>query len=206
MKKLLILFGVILGITLSAQVPGTPDANGTITPGPPWVTGIPSGGGEMELQLQYLQDGIDNLSENGLVHLFVYFGDSTVSKSYTTSWAQLTNATDSLFIQTELVGFTMSGDTITVVNSGDYDFLGNFAFDGDNGETINMRYYNVTQTSGIPIAAAVTTRGANNFESLSVIAYAELAAGDKIVAQYKGDASGTAVFKNGVIRITRLHE
>ena len=57
MKKLLIIFGLIIGITLNAQIPGTPDANGTITPGPTdWVTGLSAGDGEMKLQLDYLYD------------------------------------------------------------------------------------------------------------------------------------------------------
>ena len=47
------------------------------------------------------------------IHMFIYFGDSTVSLSYTTSWAHLTNTGDSIFIQSETDGFTISGDTIT---------------------------------------------------------------------------------------------
>jgi len=208
MKKLLILFGLILGITLTlnAQIPGTPDANGLITAGPPWVTSIPSGGGEIELQLQYLQSGIDTVSKNGLVHLFVYFGDSAVSKSYTTSWAHLTNASDSLFIQAELDGFTMSNDTITAIYKGGYDFDGNYSQDADNGETVGVRFYNVTQTKGIPVAGSQKGGGAGDFGSATILAHGDLNAGDKIVLQYKGDANGTAVFKNGVIRIRRIHE
>ena len=68
-----------------------------------------------------------------------------------------------------------------------------------------MRFYNVTQTAGVPTAGAVTTRGANNFESNRVIGYYDITAGDKIVVQYKGDASGTAVYKNASVLITRLH-
>lgn len=207
MKKLLIIFGIILSVALNAQIPGTPDANGTITAGPPYeATGISTGGGEMELQLNYLDSRIDSVHVNEEIHMFVYFGDSTISKSYTTSWAHLTNAIDSMFIQTELDGFTMSGDTISITSGGDYDFLANFTHDGDNGETVSTRFYNVTQTTGIPVAGAQTMRGANNFGSTSIIAYSEIDAGDKIVVQYKGDGSGTAVYKNGVIRITRVHE
>ena len=57
MKKLFVLIGLILGMALYAQ-PGSPDANGAITPGSPWVTGIPSGGGEMELQLDYIYNQV----------------------------------------------------------------------------------------------------------------------------------------------------
>ena len=140
------------------------------------------------------------------IHMFMYFGDSTVSKSYSTSWAHLTNATDSLFIQTELDGFTVSGDTITCLYHGHYDLDAKFAHDGDNVETISIRFYNVTQTAGIPVSGASTARGANNFMSTPVTAYGTINAGDEIVLQYKGDANGTAVFKNGVIVIHRLHD
>jgi len=139
------------------------------------------------------------------VHLFMYFGDSTISLSYSTSWAHLTNTIDSVFIQSELNGFTVSGDTITVMYGGDYDLDGTFAHDGDNGETVSIQFYNVTQTEGIPVAGANTMRIANNFMSTTVMGYAEIDAGDKVVVQYKGDASGTSVFKNGAIRIHRLH-
>ena len=140
------------------------------------------------------------------IHLFMYFGDSTISLSYSTSWAHLTNTGDSRFIQSELNGFTVSDDTITVIYGGDYDLDGSFTHDGDNGETVSIRFYNVTQTAGIPVAGANTMRAANNFMSTTVMGYGEINAGDKIIVQYKGDASGTSVFKNGAIRIHRLHE
>ena len=148
---------------------------------------------------------VDTIELSYLIHAFMYFGDSAVSLSYTTAWAHLTNATDSLFIQQELDGFTVSGDTMTFVNVGDYDISGNFAHDGNNTHTVSIRFYNVTQAAGIPVAGAQTMRGANNFGSTFVLGYAEITAGDKVVVQYKGDASGTAVFKNASLRITRIH-
>lgn len=54
MKKILILFGIILSFALNAQIPGTPDANGVITVGSPWVTGTNTGAGELQAQLAYL--------------------------------------------------------------------------------------------------------------------------------------------------------
>jgi len=140
------------------------------------------------------------------VHMFVYFGDSTVSLSYTTAWAHLTNTGDSIFIQDELDGFTMSNDTITSTYGGDFDFDANFSHDGDNGETVSVRFYNVTQGEGIPVAGSLKGGGAGDYSSTTIIGYSDITAGDKIVLQYKGDASGTSVFKNGVIRIKRIHE
>jgi len=140
-----------------------------------------------------------------LSHAFIYFGGSAVSVSYTTAWAHFTNAWDSVFIQYELDGFTVSNDTITITNSGDYSFLGNSAHDGDNGETVSMRFFNVTQTEGIPVGGAQTMRGINNFGSTIVLGYGHITAGDKIVMHYKGDGNGTAVFKNSAILIELKH-
>ena len=153
-----------------------------------------------------INTNFDTLYSISNTHLFHYFGDSAISKSYTTSWQHLTNAADSMFIQQENDGFTVSNDTITVLVSGDYDFKAKFAIDGDNGETISIRFYNVTQTMGIPVAGAITGRSANNFMSLPVEGYKDVNAGDKIILQYKGDASGTSVFKNGIIKIYLVHK
>ena len=150
---------------------------------------------------------IDTLNNTSLIHAFVYFGDSTISLSYTTSWAQLTNASDSLFIQSELEGFTIKDDSITFTYGGDYDFTANFSHDGDNGETVSIRFYNTTTPAGIPVAGSQKGGGSGDIGSTPVIAYGEgISAGDVIVIQYKGDNSGTAVFKNGVVRIDRAHE
>lgn len=151
----------------------------------------------------YVNDRIDSIQD---YHMFIYFGDSAVSKSYSTSWATLTNATDSVFIQYELDGFTVFNDSIKVTNGGDYHLEGQFTHDGDNGETVSIRFYNVSDGAGVPVGGAQTTRGANNFGSTPVSAYYDFAAGDTVIVQYKGDASGTAVFKNASILINRLHE
>ncbi len=74
MKKLLILFGIILSIGLSAQIPGNPDASGVITPGPPdYVTGAVPGDGELKLQLGYLNSRTDSLTS------FIDPSDSTAT-------------------------------------------------------------------------------------------------------------------------------
>ena len=149
--------------------------------------GIPSISGQADFvrneayKINLAISEVNDLVDQNLIHMFIYFGDSTTSLSYTTSWAHLTNTGDSLFIQEELEGFTMTDDTITIINGGDYDFTGSFAHDGDNGETVSVRFYNVTQTTGIPVAGANTMRAANNFMSTTVIGYSEIDAGDEIV-------------------------
>ncbi len=64
MKNIFILLGLFVTVLCYAQ-PGSPDANGVITPGPPdWVTGLPVGDGEMTLQLEYLSAKSDTNTNN----------------------------------------------------------------------------------------------------------------------------------------------
>ena len=139
------------------------------------------------------------------IHLFHYFGDSTVTFNYTTSWQHLTNEGDSLFIQDENDGFTVSGDTITVTNAGHYDIRAKIVLSADNGETVSFRAYNITAPAGIPVAGATTGRGDNNYGSLTIDAYGSVSSGDKIILQLKADGAGTAVIKNGIIKIFLIH-
>ena len=61
MKNLLLLLALIPAL-LFGQIPGEPDASGTITPGPPdFVTGAAPGDGELKLQLQYIQSVLDSI-------------------------------------------------------------------------------------------------------------------------------------------------
>jgi len=87
MKKIsLFLFGIILSIGLVAQIPGNPNANGTIEAGPPFeATGITTGGGEMQLQLQYIQSSVDSMET-----LLVTDSIATAAMYYTnTYWNDL---------------------------------------------------------------------------------------------------------------------
>ena len=74
-----------------------------------------------------------------------------------------------------------------------YEFEGSFTHDGDNLETVSIRFYNVSQAAGVPVAGAQTMRAANNFGSTTVFGYDEIVAGDTVVIQYKGDASDGCV-------------
>ncbi len=61
MKQLLILLAQVPAL-LIGQIPGNPNASGTITPGPPdWVTGQPVNPGVLTLQFEYTQSEIDSM-------------------------------------------------------------------------------------------------------------------------------------------------
>ena len=141
-----------------------------------------------------------------LIHLFMHFCDSSISFNYTTDWQHLTNASHDMFIDSELDGFAISNDTITVERGADYDLRSNYTCDGDIGETISIRFYNITQGVCCPVSGTNTMLGTDNFISTLTESCFEFNAGDKLVMQIKGDASGTAVFKSGIIKIYYLHE
>ena len=150
-------------------------------------------------------DVVGKIEASAATHLFHYFGDSTITLTYSTSWQHLTNKGFDMWIDAETDGFTISNDTIAVTGAGDYNFTASNTLSIDNGETFSVRFYNVTQGRVIPVASASTGRGSGNYNTLITIAYADINAGDKIVIQYAGSANGTAVFKNGLINITKLH-
>lgn len=144
-----------------------------------------------------------------LPHMFAYFGDSTITYTFAASdtWYHLTNATDSMWIYSELEDFTVSGDTLIFGVSGDYNLDAHLGYAGGNGITYAIRYYNVTQGAPIPTAIPNTGRGTGNVISNNIATYAEgIAAGDRVVLQIKADATVDATLKNSTIRIQYLHD
>ena len=141
-------------------------------------------------------------------HLFAYFGDSTVTYTFAASdtWYHLSNASDSLWLYTEKDGFTVSNDTITIRESGDYDLVFVLGMGGSNGTTYNFRFYNVTQTIGIPVGQPFTGSGATNFGQIVLSSYCECTAGDEIVIQVRADATNDLTLKSSIIKINKIHE
>ena len=141
-------------------------------------------------------------------HLFAFFGDSTVTYEFASAdtWYHLSNATTNLWAYPETDGFTVSNDTITVTNTGDYDLTAIMNMDGGNGTTYAIRFYNVTQTAGVPTAGGVTSRGSGNTDGVMVGAYGEFTAGDEIVLQIKGDSAVADVtLKSSIIKMYLVH-
>jgi len=113
MKKLLIFTFAFIAINIYGQIPGTPDANGVITPGSPWVTGVNQGEGELQSQLAYLYSllggpldtiffGTDtkmyydtnsrtNSSTTGVADVIVQIGQETHQLVYNNSGSQIDN-------------------------------------------------------------------------------------------------------------------
>jgi len=145
---------------------------------------------------------------DSIYHLFGWFGDSTSVFSYSVAntWYHMTNAGQSLWDWSELHGFTESNDTLTVTKTGHYDIQFQTCLLGSPNKQYVFRFYNVTQTAGIPTAAG--TEGANtDVVQVVVIAHGELTAGDEIVIQTKNvDGTDQATFKNSAVKMTYLHD
>ena len=127
MKKLLILFGIILSVGLNAQIPGSPNASGVITPGAPWVTGVTSGDGELKLQFAYLNVQIDtkaNLitqeNQTGTTYTFV-LGDAgklvTLSNAAAITLTIPTNASVAFPVNT-IITIQQAGAGLVTIDDG----------------------------------------------------------------------------------------
>lgn len=149
----------------------------------------------------------DTLFADNAVHLFHYFGDSTVTFSFAVigTWYHLTNAGQSLYTQAENDGFTVSNDTITVLKGGDYDLQAKLSIIGTNQKTSAVRFFNITKTAGIPVAGSTTALGDPDVVGINVSAYGEFDAGDKVILQIKQDATSDIVLKNGIIKMYLVH-
>ena len=114
MKKLFILLAFVPALMVAQ--PGTPDANGVITAGPPWVTGISTGGGEMMLQLAYLYNLIGGPYDSDLVISASYAGLLGTKITNTYSGAATVAGAVHQMINDQgywgLTGMTNSGSTI----------------------------------------------------------------------------------------------
>lgn len=160
----------------------------------------------------YGQHGVQavfkQVQENDIFHAYGGFQDSSAEIAITQgSWSKVGNAYGSLWGGLEANGVSMSGDTMTIANSGDYWGLVTFTFEGTNGNEYELRIYNVTQTSIEGFHLGESGRGAGNYSTLTMPIYVEATAGDKLVMQITntdGNNNATAIF--GSFIIIYLHD
>lgn len=153
--------------------------------------------------LYYLTDVLDSMfNYRGMI----YFQDSSLSKNYTTSYANLTNTANDLFTLAHANGISTFNDSISITNAGEYIFQGNFVHDGDSAELVTLAIYNVTADSVLPILGSQTMWGADVFGTTPVFGIGTITAGDTLLVRYKGSSNGAAVFKHGSLYIERIHE
>ena len=90
-------------------------------------------------------------------HAYVGFTDSTVTLAITqNTWAQITNANDTIFLIDHKVGVEyIGGDSLKIIRAGTYQVDGNLSFQGSNNEdwkiAVRRTRSGSTTTQGFPL-------------------------------------------------------
>ena len=148
------------------------------------------------------------LRQDSIWHVYGGFQDSSITIDVLDEdWTEITNASNNLWGGTEAEGFTISGDTMTVVNGGDYTGSVSITFAALTNKDYHFRIYNVTQTAQVGFHTGASTTGATNFTNINLPIYLEATAGDELVLQVYGVSDGTDItVEHGTFFITYLHD
>jgi len=142
-------------------------------------------------------------------HLFGYFGDSTVTFTITTqdTWYHLSNATDSLYRYAEVGNFTVTEDTIIFPSTEYYDLSCVLTFEGSANQDYKLRFYNVTQATGIPVGQSTTGQGAGDAVQIHIQSHWQVNANDRVILQFANDDNtGDATLRSSNILIEYAHD
>jgi hypothetical protein len=162
--------------------------------------------------LAFGQHGIQavfkQIQQNDVWHAFGGFEDSSVSVAITQDqWSVVTNATKNLWGGSEADGITLSGDTMTVVNPGDYFGVLCITFEGTNTNEYEFRVFSVTDNAQVGFKQGATGRGTGNYSRFTVPLYFECTANEKLVLQVTNTSgSNPAIMKFAQFVLVYLHD
>ena len=142
-------------------------------------------------------------------HMFGGFEDSAVVISVTQSqYSTVSNAAGDLWTGIEADGISMSGDTMTIDNAGDYFGAFSVTFTGSTGNVFIFQVYNITDGSKEGFDIGATGDGANDYVTVTKPLYFEdVAAGDKFIMRCTNiDASNDPTVRFGAYFLTYLHD
>jgi len=141
-------------------------------------------------------------------HVYGGFQDSSITVDVQAdAWTEITNATNNLWVGVEADGFSLSGDTMIVANTGDYAGTVGVTLSALQGKDYDFRIYNVTQDAQVGFSAGVTTTGVNNYAQMTLPIYLEATASDSLVLQVYGSTDGTDItLTHGIFFLTYLHD
>lgn len=122
-------------------------------------------------------------------------------------WTWITNPTHTLWAGTEADGLSVSGDIMTVANTGDYRGNLSLTLSGINAKDFKLRLYNITTAAQCGYYIGATTTGASNFTNIALPLYFEATAGDtfRIEITCSTDGSDPTV-RSSVFTISYLHD
>ena len=148
------------------------------------------------------------LLQDDVWHAFGGFQDSAVIVPITQNvYSQITNGNGDLFTGVEAVGFSISGDTVTFEQDGDYSGLVSLTFTGNNSNVFKFRVYNVTDAAQEGFSIAMTGDGGNDYVTVTKPLYFEnITAGDEFIMQITNiDGSNDATLRFSTFYISYLH-
>ncbi len=151
----------------------------------------------------------DSLKVSTVFHAYGGFQDSAcaVTISEDSTWTMITSATNSLWGGSEATGLSLSKDTMTIAQTGDYEGMLSITFLGTNANDYEFRVYNVTQTRQEGFKNGATISGENNYVNVCIPLYFENTAGDRYVIQVQNLTGGNnCTFKHAQFLIKYLHE
>ena len=148
------------------------------------------------------------VTQGSELHAYGGFQDSAITIAVTqNAWAQITNASGSLWTSTEADGLTISGDTLTLAHTGDYSGCLSITLSGGVGDDFLMRIYNVTQTSVAGFNIGITTTGNANFANIALPLYLEATADDEYVIQVTNTGNNDdPIIRSSVFNLIYVHE
>lgn len=132
-----------------------------------------------------------------------------VDQNYTlplNDWTWVTNVAHNLFTGTEGNGLTLSGDIITVVNTGDYTGNISLTFSGINGKDYCIRVWNITQNIQMGFKQCASTLSTSNFVNLSMPLYLECNAGDQLRLEMDEPSNSSPILLDCMFYINYIHE
>lgn len=149
------------------------------------------------------------LRQGTVWHAYGGFEDQAETISITTKdeWTFITNATNTLWTGSEADGLSLSGDVMTIANSGDYYGTLSITLSGLNGKDFQIRCYNITQARAMGGWIGATTTGAGNYTNVTLPLYLECNANDKLRMEIRctTDASDPTL-RSAVFYISYLHD
>jgi len=140
-------------------------------------------------------------------HAYGGFEDEEYEQELTTNtWTMITNADNTLWTGSEADGMSLTNDTLTITNAGDYFGTLSFSFLGANRNGYEVRVYNITQSEAT-FKQGISGFGSLNYAQVTLPFYLENTAGDEYELQIRNiSGNNAATYLNGTFFINYLHE
>jgi hypothetical protein len=134
--------------------------------------------------------------------------NTTITIGSANTWYRITNATQNLLSNThELNGFTITNDSITILNKGHYNGTISISFTGTNTQEYAFRMLNVTQGTSTNYPLSCAGSGSNNNVLYSRGLYIKANANDVIIFQVLNESgTGNITIHDARYEIYYLHD